>query len=310
MAREVGVLLLAKSFVLVLVALGVRLEVLRNLRLLLLAEKARWTWSPEVLQESVSRRATEHLAAEAPEIVPVLHLVHGRDRRGDEAPRGIPVNVCAHEVLALRHRLELLDVVEFQLSVHRFQASEHDVLSSWAPVHGIALARLERCEVLHLAVDGSRLWICREHGVEVDSRAPAGNLTRRGDDAKSMPLRFPSEAYDTRLLVLQLENLHRTILFGNAEELEARVRALARLCVPINRNAEVRSLWVPVECRLGDGEERLLANVLPRREFHEANTCWRVATSVLLLKQGHDVRGGAPPEVAQSLGSVRLLLAF
>ncbi len=71
----------------------------------------------------------ERGAIEEPDVKAVLHLVDGGDAGGHVAPRGIPLDVGAHEVLRRAVGLHVVHAKELQLPIHGLQASQHQVLA-------------------------------------------------------------------------------------------------------------------------------------------------------------------------------------
>lgn len=63
----------------------------------------------------------ELCAVKQPDIEAILHLVDVANRGGHKAPSGVPLYVCAHEVLGRAHGLKVVHVKELQLPIHALQ---------------------------------------------------------------------------------------------------------------------------------------------------------------------------------------------
>ena len=73
----------------------------------------------------------ELLSVEQPQVEAVLHLVHMPHRGGHEAACGVPLNVCAHEVLCCAHGLEVISIEELELPIHALRACITSIRAGW-----------------------------------------------------------------------------------------------------------------------------------------------------------------------------------
>jgi len=82
---------------------------------------------PEQLVELVLPLVLELPALRGPHVVAVLHLVPPvRDRGGDEAAGGVPLDVGAHEVLGLADGLHRVDVDPLELAARALEVGHQD----------------------------------------------------------------------------------------------------------------------------------------------------------------------------------------
>ena len=64
----------------------------------------------------------ELLSIEQPQVEAVLHLMNMPHRGGHKPACGVPLNVCAHEVLCCAHGLEVVSIEELKLPIHALHA--------------------------------------------------------------------------------------------------------------------------------------------------------------------------------------------
>jgi hypothetical protein len=71
----------------------------------------------------------DEASIEEPDLVTVLHLVDGGDGCRDVTPGGVPLDVCAHEVLGCAENLKVVSREERQLATHGLQPTQYQELT-------------------------------------------------------------------------------------------------------------------------------------------------------------------------------------
>mmetsp|Transcript_6031 Transcript_6031/g.15378 ORF Transcript_6031/g.15378 Transcript_6031/m.15378 type:complete len:771 (+) Transcript_6031:499-2811(+) len=298
--RKVRVLLVADGVVQLLEALGVLLDVLGHLRLLLGGEQRGRARPPQELVEPLLPVLIQQLAVEGPHVEAVLHLVHGGHGGGHVAPRGVPLHVRRHEVLRRGHGLHLVHVEELELAVHGLEPRQHHHLALRRPEQVVRRLVLDGADQLHL-VDGAVLV---DHGVEghVGARAVAV------DHGEAVPLGLPRERHDLLVLVRQLQHLHGAVGLLDAEQLEAAVRALLGLRVPVHLHCKVVSALLPKHAHVADAEQVLGADLLLGGHGDERHARRLVAAALLRLEHRKDGVRRRPAEVHHAVQLQALLV--
>lgn len=201
------------------------------------------------------------------------------------AARRVPVHVRDAVVVARVHELEVggeilvaFGLLAFEIEVPKVEVEallrvdrgHDDEAALWRPVDGVAVFLLDGADVFEVADAGAFYLFGAEEG--------DGRLGRDGgrhddfgggDEDEAVALWLPGEVDDG--VFDRVDDLDRHALFPHAEDFEVRRERFLRFGVPIDLDADVGPLRLPVEFCVGDVEEVARADDFFGGDAHEAD---------------------------------------
>ena len=201
------------------------------------------------------------------------------------ATRRVPIHVRDSVVVARVHELEVRGevLVAFRLlsleieipkveveALLRVDRRHDDETPLWRPVNRVAVLLLNGAYMFEVADAGALYLFGAEEGY--------GRLWRHGgrhddfgggDEDEAVALWLPGEVDDG--VFDRVDDLDRHALFPHAEDFEVRRERFLRFRVPVDLDANVGALRLPVEFCVGDVEEVARADDLFGGNAHEAD---------------------------------------